>query len=120
MNSLTILYISVCYINVCIIIVLQDETLHFLLEQVNSCISLLVPKVERFVDALLCVPWVNRPSEIVKNYQNFLHNLLSAHTYYCKTVVKILVQNFSILDPKEEASQHVHDVIKGILALIPL
>lgn len=108
----TLMYLSIFF--------LQDETLHFLLEQVNSCISLLVPKVERFVDALLSVPWVNRPAEIVKNYQNFLHNLLSAHTYYCKTVVKVLVQNFSILDPKEEASQHVHDVVKGILALIPL
>lgn len=91
-----------------------------ILQQVNRTISLLVPKVEVFVDALLGISWVNRPPAIVDEYLSFVQTLVSAHTYYCKPVIRMLVSNF-VLNPETDAAcNHVHYVIRGILELIPL
>lgn len=91
-----------------------------ILQQVNKSISLLVPKVDLFVDALLGISWANRPPAIVDEYLSFVQTLVSAHTYYCKPVIRMLVSNFTLNPETDIACRHVHDVIRGILEMIPL
>lgn len=99
---------------------LQDSFLLLILQQVNKSIGLLVPKVELFVDSLLSVQWTERSPLIIEEYLSFVQTLVSAHSCYCKSVVRMLVSKF-ILEPQvDPAVNYVHEVLQAILGLIPL
>ena len=90
------------------------------LQQVNKSISVLVPKVEQFVDALLFVSWIDRPQAVVEEYLNFVQTLVSAHSYYCRSAIWMLVSNLSLKPDTDVAASNIHEVLKNILQLIPL
>uniref|UniRef100_A0A0N8E1Q1 RNA polymerase I-specific transcription initiation factor RRN3 n=1 Tax=Daphnia magna TaxID=35525 RepID=A0A0N8E1Q1_9CRUS len=98
----------------------NDAFLLLILQQVNNAISLLVPKVEQFVYALLNISWTSRPPAVLDEYLSFVQTLVSAHTYYCKPVVKMLVSNLTLNPDTELATRHAHDLLRRILELIPL
>jgi hypothetical protein len=91
-----------------------------ILKQVNDSISLLSPKVEAFVDALLHISWTARQQPILDEYLTFLQTLVSAHTFYCKPVVRMLVSHLTFNSQCEVSTANVHLVLRGILELIPL
>lgn len=90
------------------------------LQQVNKSISILVPKVEQFVDALLSVSWIDRPDPIIEEYLNFVQTLISAHSYYCKSAIFMLVSNLSLKPDTDPTAIKIHEVLKTTLKLIPL
>ena len=91
-----------------------------ILQQVNKSISILVPKVEQFVDALLSVSWIDRPDSVLEEYLNFVQTLISAHSYYCKSAIWMLVSNLSMKPYTDAAAIKIHGVLQTTLKLIPL
>ena len=92
-----------------------------ILEQLNKSIGILIPKVELFVDVLLSVSWTNRSLPVIEEYMCFIKSLVSCHSYYCKSVITMVVSKF-VLNPDTDnnAFRHVHDVLTDIITLIPL
>lgn len=111
---------------------LLDRDVVSLLSEANECILLLNQDLRLFVEALLNLSWNDRSGDVVKEYQGFIVNLLSAHNYHARYVINQLVGLF-LPDPKDpewpdgkvtEADRqkclNVHVVIKIILDVIPM
>jgi hypothetical protein len=98
----------------------KDANLRILVQQATKSISFLIPKVELFVDALLDVPWINKSPEVIEEYVNFLQTLLSAHSYYSKSVIRMLVSYFTLGPESNVALTYIHEILKGIMDIIPL
>lgn len=73
---------------------LRDIEIHSLLEEASQCLSILNQDLRLFVEALLTLKWVHRADSLIKEYQSFLVNLLSAHNYHVKFALDQLVLNF--------------------------
>ena len=91
-----------------------------ILQQVNKSISVLIPKVEQFVDALLGVSWMDRPDPVIEEYLSFVQTLISAHSYYCKSAIWMLVSNLSLKPDTDTSAVKIHEVLRTTLNLIPL
>ncbi|RZF44906.1 hypothetical protein LSTR_LSTR016611 [Laodelphax striatellus] len=104
-----------------------------LLKEARSCISLLDRNCHLFVKVLLIQKWPSRSVELVEEYQGFLLDLCSAHSYYTELAINQLTQLFlpdAFEDPEwingeptEEdklAFSRVHNVLKILLRVIPM
>lgn len=98
----------------------NDAFLMLILQQVNKSISVLIPKVEQFVDALLGVSWMDRPDPVIEEYLSFVQTLISAHSYYCKSAIWMLVSNLSLKPDTDTSAIKIHEVLRTTLNLIPL
>jgi RNA polymerase I specific transcription initiation factor RRN3 len=103
-----------------IFLAFKDASLRILVQQVNKSISLLIPKVESFVDELLDVKWTDSSPEVIEEYVGFLQSLVSAHNYYCKSVVRMLVSYFTLGPEANVALSYIHEILKGIMDIVPL
>lgn len=111
---------------------IQDSNLMQLLTEVQECISLMDKELNHFVEALLMLDWVHRNSEIVKKFQEFLLNLLSAHNYYTKSALEKLMPIFKSVGCEEEWTDgvptkeellvfgHAHAVLRVLLQVMPM
>jgi RNA polymerase I-specific transcription initiation factor RRN3 len=73
---------------------LLDEDISGLLKEATGCISLMKKDLRLFVEALLSIDWIDRNDSIVKEYQSFITNLVSAHNYHTEFVIGRLVSLF--------------------------
>lgn len=73
---------------------LDDDDLLRILQESTQLISILTQDVRLFVEALLSIKWTNRSESIITEYRSFVLNLLSAHNYYAKYAIDVLVSNF--------------------------
>lgn len=73
---------------------LSDKEVSSLLKEATECIYLLNQDLRLFVEALLLVKWTGRSDVVVKEYQSFLVNLISAHNYHSRIVIEALVSCF--------------------------
>lgn len=73
---------------------LTDEDVLSLLKEATDCISLLSKELKLFVEALLSIDWLSKRSDVVKEYQTFIVNLVAAHNYHAKMVIDRLVKLF--------------------------
>lgn len=73
---------------------LLDRDVVSLLSEANECILLLNQDLRLFVEALLNLSWNDRSGDVVKEYQGFIVNLLSAHNYHARYVINQLVGLF--------------------------
>lgn len=73
---------------------LSDNEVSSLLREASDCVALLNEDLKLFVEVILNIKWTNRSKNVVKQYQSFLVNLLSAHVYHDKAVMDMLVSNF--------------------------
>lgn len=111
---------------------LEDNELLRLLKEIQEYISELDKKLHHFVEALLNVNWADRNNEIVKEFQGFFLDLLSAHNYYTKHALDNLMTIFKtgesdeewmdgiITDQDQIIFSHVHDLLKVVLQVIPM
>ena len=72
----------------------DDGSLKLFIEAARSCISLLKGEHETLVGAILKINWTSRDEKFVEIYINFLVELISAHTFYLRGCLKMLLQNF--------------------------
>nr|CAI5841702.1 unnamed protein product [Callosobruchus analis] len=73
---------------------LTDDDVSALLKEATECISILSQELRLFVEVLLSVKWIDKRESVVKEYQGFVVNLLSAHNYHARMVIDRLVQLF--------------------------
>lgn len=73
---------------------LSDREVSSLLKEASDCVALLNQDLKLFVEVILNIKWTSRSEGVVKQYQAFLVNLLSAHVYHDKAVLDMLVANF--------------------------
>ena len=65
--------------------------------QIQQNVSILKPRMEDFVLALLRIRWSDQDKPVVTAYRDFLVNLVTAQIYFTKPVVKMLVRKVSRL-----------------------
>lgn len=112
---------------------MQDADLIELLKEARNCISILDENFHHFVRAILVLKWAHRDEKAVKEYQGFLLDLCSAHSYYANFAIDQLVLNFmSDAEPSEAEDctpedaeekiifSRVHGAIKMLLHVIPM
>ncbi|KAL1506194.1 hypothetical protein ABEB36_005599 [Hypothenemus hampei] len=111
---------------------LFDSDITSLLNETTECISLLNRDFRLFVEALLSIKWINRDPTVVKEYQSFIVNLLSAHNYHAKHVISYLVELFlpdpndpewpdgKITENDKQKCLNVHVLIQVLLNVIPM
>lgn len=73
---------------------LTDEDVLSLLKEAADCISLLSKDLKLFVEALLSIEWLSKRTDVIKQYQTFIVNLVAAHNYHAKMVIDKLVKLF--------------------------
>lgn len=72
----------------------SDDDILSLLREATECMSLLSKELKLFIEALLSIDWRNKRSDVVKEYQTFMVNLVAAHNYHAKLVIDKLVKMF--------------------------
>lgn len=73
---------------------LLDDDITSLLSEATECISIMKEELRLFVEALLSVNWTERNDSVVREYQSFIANLVSAHNYHADFVINKLVSLF--------------------------
>ena len=109
----------------------DDERLRKFIEAARSCLSFLKGENETLVGAILKINWTGRGEEFVKCYINFLVELVSAHTFYLRGCLRMLLQNFlpplkltdkmKNFDLKQFDKQfnNTHEAIFAIMRIVP-
>ena len=106
------------------------------LQQIQQNISILKPRMEYFVLALLRISWADQDQPVVDAYRDFLVNLVTAQGYYTKPVVKMLICNLlGILNRaalmantegidfdalEKQVFENTHETLRVILGITPL
>ncbi|XP_060063401.1 RNA polymerase I-specific transcription initiation factor RRN3-like [Ylistrum balloti] len=110
------------------------------IQSLRDCITLLDKDNEILVGVLLKVDWMRKEPDVVLEYQTLLHNLVSAHTYYLRAGLRMLVKYFlpkisensknsstdnvvidsQQLQDHEKSFINVHLVIKAISNIVPM
>ena len=97
------------------------------LNMLQDNISALKPKMEQFVLAVLSIHWTGENPVVVSSYKHFLANLISAHGFYIKPVMLLLVQSLCFKNgirggdaPSHEEVENVHSALLAMLQVAPL
>lgn len=72
----------------------DEMTLKSFIEAARSCINLLKTEHETLVGAVLKMNWTSKGDDFVDSYLDFLAELVSAHTFYLRGCLKMLLQKF--------------------------
>lgn len=120
---------------------IETAELHKYIRSIRKCITFLDRDYEILVGLMLKLDWPTREQSLVKEYQAFLLNLVSAHTYYLRAGLRMLVKHFMcyLLPVKPQCDvQHnvtideslkqkhdlmfvnVHLVLKAITQIVPM
>lgn len=111
---------------------LLDSDISSLLNEATECISLIKQELRLFVEAILTINWLDRDDAVIREYQSFIVNLISAHNYHADFVILKLVSLFlpNPADPewingKPSTQDHkkynaVHSLLHELLRIVPL
>ncbi|KAK2166884.1 hypothetical protein LSH36_34g08138 [Paralvinella palmiformis] len=115
---------------------LPDDDLLQYLQGLRSSIAEMDKKVETLIGVVLKIEWTSRGTTLVQEYQNFLLNLVSAHTYYLKAILHMIVLHFYpvIRIPEGEEpeideetrnqiniqSLHLHTLLQSVTQIVPM
>lgn len=115
---------------------LKDDLLLKLLSSLKDCTALLGRDFEHLVGSILKIDWLYRDLQVVREYQRFVINLVSAHTDYLKACLRMVVQQF-VPNPRianthgtplvdqsrqkqEERFLQLHCLLKHIVKMVPM
>ncbi|XP_046335460.2 RNA polymerase I-specific transcription initiation factor RRN3-like [Haliotis rufescens] len=110
---------------------LQSRELVFILQSMRGCVAQLDRTHEVLVGSLMKVNWPNQEEGVIREYRSFLLNLLSAHTFYLRAGLRMLVRHFlpdtSESEPEAETKAledkkyiNIHLVLRAVSSLIPM
>jgi len=114
----------------------QNQASHLLqcLKALKGCTLSLDRQCETLVGVILHVPWLTYEAVVIKEYQAFLVNLLSAHTMYLKAVLRMVVKNcYGAQNPGEEETvseaakvedeirfRNLHGLLSTVVQIVPM
>ncbi|KAL5018199.1 hypothetical protein ScPMuIL_003921 [Solemya velum] len=116
---------------------LESSVLASYLRSFRDNISRLDKKYEILVGVTLNLNCLSREQCVVQEFQSYLLNLVSAHTYYLKAVLRMLIRQFipkfprdQLLDEKPvdeelrgrymQIFSNVHKVLRAINSIVPM
>lgn len=110
---------------------ISDNELLSLLIEVKNCTSLLNYDLRLFVQALILVKWSHRGDNVVMSYQEFINNLISAHSCHIKLVVDQLIKLFLCSEPTDwigsqpteqalKRFNNIHLILQSTLITVPM
>ncbi|XP_041363229.1 RNA polymerase I-specific transcription initiation factor RRN3-like [Gigantopelta aegis] len=111
---------------------IESSKLVLYLRELRECISLLDKDHEILVGLLLKVDWPDRETKVVKEYQLFFLNLMSAHTSYLQAGLKMIVKHFwAKCDKKHKPDKesrmkdslrfgNVHKILSAVVKIVPM
>jgi hypothetical protein len=73
---------------------LSDENIKVLFEDSLACVVHLGGKMKQYVEVVCSIDWANHSEESVALYSKFVLSLVTAHTYHCPMVLRILMKKF--------------------------
>ncbi|KAK7111666.1 RNA polymerase I-specific transcription initiation factor RRN3-like [Littorina saxatilis] len=111
------------------------------LRQLRDCVSVVSKEHEQLVGIILNMNWLERDPALTNEYKPLLLNLVSAHPYYLRACVRMLIKKFFPHDiskhkrdgagdskgppdrttrKKDEAKfGHVHELLKAVAKIVP-
>lgn len=110
---------------------IDDHDLTTLLTEAKNCTSLLNYDLRLFVQALILLKWSHRDDNVVKCYQEFVNDLISAHSCHIKLVVDQLIKLFLNVeesdwvssDPPDQTLKefnNIHTILHTTLTTVPM
>ncbi|CAH1793612.1 unnamed protein product [Owenia fusiformis] len=111
---------------------LQSGLLLNVLRGLRACVAMLGKEFEQLIGVTLALDWLSREQAVVKEYEAFLLNLVSAHTVYVHAVARMIIKKFlpvvgtdEALDQKtQEAHERMfctlHNCLEAITRLVPM
>lgn len=116
---------------------ITDAVLMKYLKSVKDCVTLLDGQHEALIGLLLKLDWTSRCDGVVQLFQSLMLNLVSVHTVYLRSCLKMIVRKFMPVlsvgesgDPaavteetKEKHLQeftHLHALIGTIVQIVPM
>ncbi|KAL8593315.1 hypothetical protein ACOMHN_009968 [Nucella lapillus] len=106
--------------------------------QLRDCVTLLTRDHEHLVGFIFGIDWLNKDITFICEYKPFILNLVSAHPYYLRSCVRMLVKRFlpqaaskrtaSGADkPPDQATRelyegmftHVHELMRALASIVP-
>jgi len=101
-----------------------DEVLANVLSYLSDIVAIIGKrKCNDLVKAVLHLDWTHKDAIVIAQYKCFLLHFVAAHANQIQTVLQAIVKNcFANRDASldDQASNHVHEVIKGISTLVPM
>lgn len=73
---------------------LNDDNFRIVFNDSLSCVVLLGRELDKYVDVVCNIDWVNRSEELSQLFKRFVLDLVTAHTYHCPKVMTRLVTLF--------------------------
>lgn len=108
------------------------------LSQLRDCVTLVTRDHERLVGIIFDMDWLNRELVFTQEYKPFILNLVSAHPYYLRSCVRMLIKKFlpqagskhsasGIEKYPDKATReryeglfiHVHELLKAVATIVP-
>jgi len=110
---------------------ISDTDLKRLLEEASNCVGILDFELRLFVQALVILGWTHRSPDVIKDYQSFIINVVSAHPLHAKDVINQLVKLFisceesdwTEIGPSDAFREHlvnIHVILRSIVKVVPL
>jgi len=85
----------------------------FCFTYIPSSVPSFPPPCQRFT-------WYDKDPDVIKLYVDYLTHLISAHTYYLKSALLVLVKTLWIPTTEGEGVYHnIHEAIQAILHIVP-
>ncbi|BFZ02623.1 hypothetical protein BsWGS_05662 [Bradybaena similaris] len=100
-----------------------------IVEDLEQCIGLLNLDYKHLVGLIMKLNWLDSGPELLRAYQSFMLNLVSAHVFYLKPCLTALVTKLAEETPespvdesrkREEDLSHIHSLLKSLVQIVPM
>ena len=109
---------------------ISDTDLYKLLSEAKNCVSILNNDLRLFIQALILIRWAHRNEDVVSCYQEFINDLVSAHSQHMKLVIDQLIKLFLNTEENDWADwnlnesvvrqfNNIHFIIQSVLDTVP-
>ena len=65
------------------------------IKSLKSCVHAMTKDMDLLVGTLLRLPWVTMDDAVCKEYIEFVSSLVSAHPFYIKACLQMLIKQFT-------------------------
>ncbi|XP_076447065.1 RNA polymerase I-specific transcription initiation factor RRN3-like [Babylonia areolata] len=114
----------------------EPQLLTNYLRQLRDCVTLVTKEHEQLVGIILNMDWLSRDLALTQEYKPLILNLVSAHPYYLRACLRMLVRKFlpqatskrtggdrlpdKATKEREEAMfSHVHELLRAVASIVP-
>ncbi|CAL1535605.1 unnamed protein product [Lymnaea stagnalis] len=112
---------------------IEPDTIIHILEDLEQVITLLTQEHKALINVILNLKWLDKGPKMTAAYQAFILNFLSAHMFYLKPIIRMLIKKFvpdinkgsetenqeAVILKTEQDLSHIHELLKSLSQLVP-